>query len=553
MYESIVDQNVFGGANGTSTLSVIDVNDTKVTELANALNQQILKEFGPSAKKTVVIEINRQNFLDAILTALICVRAALLDDRIDKVLVFTTDTLDSNIIRLLFTACGDDCGKLVFREVPIDENVVEVAKITGHSDFEKIRRDMSRSAAYYISNVLRGVVMTTLNATQLRHGIYSKTSDRVGDWNIISDFEYTDVCRIMQSFGAIGIPLDIESILAGYVKKYSDLSDACPTHKQQFPLNITSDKIPLKTGETPDISVRSYASPFPLHPELADMLEELRRTESYDLPKWIDTRTRQLRDYIMEHNLQDKALIVLVSGGVDSAVVMALCDFTKKLFSLDLSHLKIIPVMVPISSTQSVQNRAADNCDHFGISYHTANLTEVHDAMCKIVSKSIGFERNQYSDGCFRSSLRAPVAYAYARMYGGIVMGTGNMSEDGKLGFFSKSGDGLVDIQIIADLYKWEVIQVGAILGVIQTILEAEPTADLGLVNNTDETELGVSYDSVELVMRLERKYTNDELEMFLSTLSPESKEAYCNASARINRVHCMNKHKFRMPYYICR
>ena len=108
-------------------------------------------------------------------------------------------------------------------------------------------------------------------------------------------------------------------------------------------------------------------------------------------------------------------------------------------------------------------------------------------------------------------------------------MGTGNRDEDGYLGYFCKAGDGVVDVQLIADLHKSEVFKVGAVLGVPESILNSPPSADLW-EGQTDENELGVTYDFVEL-------YTGWYL-----PLPDAKKKEFCET------VHRRNAHKLNGP-----
>jgi NAD+ synthase (glutamine-hydrolysing) len=137
-------------------------------------------------------------------------------------------------------------------------------------------------------------------------------------------------------------------------------------------------------------------------------------------------------------------------------------------------------------------------------------------------------------------------------MYSGIVLGTGNKSEDCYLGYFSKSGDGLVDVQLIADIYKSDVYEVARKLGTIESILTALPTADLfaGSETNTDEDELGFSYDFVELYIRLTEQKSEEQTKL-ISSLSDECRTNFDQLEVKIVGVHNINKHKFAMPLQI--
>jgi NAD+ synthase len=113
-----------------------------------------------------------------------------------------------------------------------------------------------------------------------------------------------------------------------------------------------------------------------------------------------------------------------------------------------------------------------------------------------------------------KSRLRMITLYQIAASVGGIVVGTGNKVEDFGVGFYTKYGDGGVDISPIADLYKSEVRELGRLLNVPQEIIDAEPTDGLWDDNRVDETQIGVSYDHLEWVMEYGLKKWQDDLKL---------------------------------------
>ena len=124
-----------------------------------------------------------------------------------------------------------------------------------------------------------------------------------------------------------------------------------------------------------------------------------------------------------------------------------------------------------------------------------------------------------------------------------MVMGTGNHDEDGYLGYFCKAGDGVVEVQLIADLHKSEVFKVGAVLGVPQSILSSPPSADLW-EGQTDEDELGVTYDFVELYTGWFLKQSKEEQASFVEKMDKETLEEWEHLSSICEQVHRRNAHK---------
>ena len=119
--------------------------------------------------------------------------------------------------------------------------------------------------------------------------------------------------------------------------------------------------------------------------------------------------------------------------------------------------------------------------------------------------------------------------------------------EDGYLAYFCKAGDGVVDVQLIADLHKSEVFKVGAALGVPQATLQAAPSADLW-DGQTDEDELGFTYDFIELYTGAYLPLDGAAQKAFTSSLGKAAKKQFGEWAAACTKVHNGNKHKFDSP-----
>lgn len=142
--------------------------------------------------------------------------------------------------------------------------------------------------------------------------------------------------------------------------------------------------------------------------------------------------------------------------------------------------------------------------------------------------------------------MRTPVNYYCAQLltsqgFPSIVMGTGNMDEDGYLAYFCKAGDGVVDVQLISDLHKSEVFKVGKFLGITESILEAKPSADLW-EDQEDEKELGFTYDFIEFYTGVYLKW--DEKNNTLKNLTEDSYREFIKFEEKCVAVHNRNKHK---------
>jgi len=168
-----------------------------------------------------------------------------------------------------------------------------------------------------------------------------------------------------------------------------------------------------------------------------------------------------------------------------------------------------------------------------------------------IVDEAIGTKGNQFSTGQLKSYMRTPVGYYTAQVLSQsgtpcIVLGTGNKDEDGYLCYFCKAGDGVVDVQLIADLHKSEVFAVGRHLGVPEAILVAPPSADLW-EGQTDEGELGFTYDFVELYTEY-LALPEEEQKALRDSLSEEGLKYLLETGKKADQIHARNKHKLHFP-----
>ena len=199
-----------------------------------------------------------------------------------------------------------------------------------------------------------------------------------------------------------------------------------------------------------------------------------------------------LKEYIEEHNLE--SFVVGISGGIDSALTSTLCAMTGK---------KTIVVTMPIHQNKDETNRGLDHIEWLKAEYkdvcnYHIDLTDAYEQLVKSSPEKF---RSKLSLANTRARIRMSTLYLIASSSRGIVVGTGNKIEDYGVGFFTKYGDGGVDISPIADLMKSEVYELAEKIGINQQILEAKPTDGLLDDGRTDEDQLGVSYDELEWAM----------------------------------------------------
>jgi len=204
-----------------------------------------------------------------------------------------------------------------------------------------------------------------------------------------------------------------------------------------------------------------------------------------------------LGDYVVDHNI--KSFVVGVSGGIDSAVVSTLCAET---------GLKTYVLSMPLNQISSQDDLS--NFHRKTLEDRYPNVTGLKIDLSSTYNQFITASRfwlgedmvsNNLALANTKSRIRMVTLYQVAGSVGGIVVGTGNKVEDYGVGFYTKYGDGGVDIAPIADLYKTEVWELGKHLGVDQRIIDAQPTDGLWEDGRTDENQIGASYAELEDAM----------------------------------------------------
>ena len=204
-----------------------------------------------------------------------------------------------------------------------------------------------------------------------------------------------------------------------------------------------------------------------------------------EISKWI-------KNYAEQNKI--KTLVIGVSGGVDSAVVSTLCAMT---------GLDVLVVNMPIHQDLVLDSRSDKHINWLLEKYKNVkakkiDLTSCFDSFSTLFSDE---DKDDLSLANSRARLRMTTLYQLASINSGIVVGTGNKVEDFGVGFFTKYGDGGVDISPIADLMKTEVWKLARDLGVIEEIVEAAPTDGLWNDGRTDEEQLGAPYSEIEKAM----------------------------------------------------
>ncbi len=231
--------------------------------------------------------------------------------------------------------------------------------------------------------------------------------------------------------------------------------------------------------------------------------------------KVVDYIVNWLKDYAT--NAGVNGFVIGISGGIDSAVTSTLCAKT---------GLNVLCIEMPIHQAKSHVSRAHEHIAQLkkrfnNVSDTRADLTPVFDEFKTEVLSDADQATLDMALANTRARLRMTTLYYYAGLYKLLVAGTGNKVEDFGVGFYTKYGDGGVDLSPIADLLKSEVYELGKYLEVPESIMNAAPSDGLFGDARSDEDQIGASYPELEWAMKMddESKTLSDfegrELEVF--------------------------------------
>jgi len=243
-----------------------------------------------------------------------------------------------------------------------------------------------------------------------------------------------------------------------------------------------------------------------------------------------------LKDYSI--NSGTNGYVIGISGGIDSAVTSTLAALT---------GLPLLCVEMPIHQDEKQINRGRAHIDFLKENYSNvksveAELTSVFETFLKAVPSSENENQLSLTHANTRARLRMTTLYYFAGLSNSLVLGTGNKVEDFGVGFYTKYGDGGVDVSPIADLVKTEVYALGEHVGVNDMIMKAAPTDGLWGDDRTDEDQIGASYPELEWAMEIAEKANIG----FTSFTSRQQRvfEIY-------SRLNTINQHKME-PIPVC-
>lgn len=293
----------------------------------------------------------------------------------------------------------------------------------------------------------------------------------------------------------------------------------------------------------PNISISKLSN------ELNELLIQIRKYRGFNLEIYLESKSFVIKKYFEDSKLD--SAVIAVSGGVDSALALALICYTKEKYPNVIK--KIVPITLPLLNNHGATNqnesinKAYDLCSVFNLPLSVCPINESFNAIQENIEKDLD-KGSPWARGQLTAYARTPFIYYTTSVlssqgFRSVVIGTTNRDEGAYLGYVGKASDGIVDVQIISDLHKSEVFSLAKYLGVPDSILNAVPAGDM-YDNRVDEEVFGAPYDFVELYLNYLNlnKETKDKL---VSNLPQEAKQEFEQLKNNLEELHSFNKHKY--------
>ena len=279
-----------------------------------------------------------------------------------------------------------------------------------------------------------------------------------------------------------------------------------------------------------------------VHPELLNELARYRYWRNFKADKYIEEKTALLNRYMSQCHLD--TAVVAVSGGIDSALVLALVNHASKQDNSPIK--KIVPVTMPLydgvlTNQEDATARAQELCLALGFELTTVPINSLVSAYID-TADSAGYSTTPWATGQMGAYARTSFLYYLNSLlneqgFKPILVGTTNMDEGCYLGYVGKASDGLVDVQLITDIHKSEVYTCSQLLGIPESIMTVIPNGDM-YDGRVDTEVFGAPYDIVEL-------YLAERQKSITVNVSGNAEVEYNEYKSALDKLHRYNRHKY--------
>lgn len=288
-----------------------------------------------------------------------------------------------------------------------------------------------------------------------------------------------------------------------------------------------------------------------LSSELQSVLTKERQLRGLDVTSYLNNKAEKLNQYMSDCGLD--ACVVAVSGGIDSSVTLGIVAHASKQINSPIK--KIMAVSIPChtdgaTNQASANQKAFDIAKHFDIELKTVEIGKPVQFFVDELERQTELQSDQWSRGQAVSYMRTSAIYTTtslltANNYRSIVVGTTNRDEGAYIGYFGKASDGMVDVQLISDIHKFDLRILAKNLSIPNNIISDSPTGDM-YDGRLDEEVFGVPYDFVELYTYYLSKNTEQQ-SVFRNELSLSNNvlDEFEAMAINLENMHRYNGHKY--------
>lgn len=283
---------------------------------------------------------------------------------------------------------------------------------------------------------------------------------------------------------------------------------------------------------------------------LEKLLQRVKDRRNFVTSTYVENKIVKLTEFFSFYKID--AVVVPISGGIDSAVVLALMHALLKKNVLK----QVLPIFIPIyhcgtTGQNEAEERSRELCDRFDFSFHKVDATDATLSMIHNSLEVMNTERRKWAEGQLASIVRTPIIYYHAAVlqtegFRSIVVGTTNKSEGAFIGFYGKASDGMNDLQPIADIYKSEVYEIGRYFDIPESIMNEKPRGDVWDGRN-DEEMIGAPYWFLELFMEMLDDPESDVL--FELDVDEKMQKQVDDWIMNIIALHVVNEHKYQVGH----
>ena len=298
--------------------------------------------------------------------------------------------------------------------------------------------------------------------------------------------------------------------------------------------------------------VYNKGGPKTLRKEILQTLEIIRARRGFKALDYIKAKSSLLIEYLTNNNL--KACVIGISGGIDSALALGIIVHAYR--QKDSPLKKVLPICLPIytkgaTNQSQALSQGIELAKYLDIDLSLLDLTKATELIKSSFHDEPSIDNHDaWAEGQLASYIRTPALYYISSLLSqknlpSIVIGTTNRDEGAYLGFFGKASDAMVDIQIISDIHKSEVIRAAQFLKIPENIIKAIPSGDT-YDGRCDEEIFGTSYDFVELYLSM-RCVEEEEKKCLTQEWNEVDFQQYNELGCRLEKLHQYNAHKYKV------